>query len=280
MKHAVSTHSDIYLPSVATVLRSEPMTVMERFLEIKLDERPALGHLPGQFVSLSIPGIGEAPISISSAAAVNGTFQVVVRNVGAVTAAIHRLAKGDKIGVRGPFGTHFPVDSAMRKRDILFICGGIGLVPVRSAIQHVLAHRKDYGRVMILSGTRTPAERLFREELDVWRSIPDVTLLETVDRRDQTWSGPEGVITILMPLLKVDPASTTAVICGPPVMYKFVIIELKKMKVSESDIYVSLERHMKCGVGKCGHCQINGLYACQDGPVFRYADIANVKEAI
>ena len=280
MKHAETSSADIYLPSIATVLRSEPMTSMERFLEIELDDRPALGQKPGQFVSLSIPGIGEAPLSISSMATGNGTFQIVVRNVGAVTAALHRLVKGDKLGVRGPFGTHFPVDSALRTQDVLFICGGIGLVPVRSAIQHVLANRKDYGRVMIVSGTRTPAERLFHGELDAWRRMPDVTVLETVARRDQTWSGPEGVITILMPLLKIDPARTIAVICGPPIMYKFVIIELKKMKMAECNIYVSLERHMKCGVGKCGHCQINGLYACQDGPVFRYSDISSVKEAI
>lgn len=274
------SQTDIYLPQTATILKSEPMTKLERFFEIALDSGRSLGHRPGQFAEISVPGIGEAPFSISSAPRKDGAFELVVRNVGNVSNALHRMQAGGKVGVRGPFGTSFPVENAMREQDVLFICGGIGLVPVRSAIQHVLAHRKHYGRVIILFGARTPGDRLFTAELDDWRTHSDITLLETVDRREPGWTGPEGVITTLMPLVKLDPSRTVAVICGPPIMYKFVVLELKKMKLSESNVYVSLERHMKCGVGKCGHCQINGLYACQDGPVFRYADIAEVKEAI
>jgi NAD(P)H-flavin reductase len=268
------------MPEPATLKSVNSMTEMEKRFEIQLDSGKPLGHMPGQFVEVSIPGIGEAPISISSAPGRNGTFDLVVRKVGNVTRALHSLQAGARVGIRGPFGTHFPVEDVMRGKDVLFLCGGIGLVPVRSAIQYVLGHRADYGQVTILLGTRTPAERLFPEETALWRKAPDTVYLETVDRGDADWKGHVGVVTTLMPGLKVDPPRTIAVVCGPPIMYKFVLIELRNLKVPQEQTYVSLERHMKCGVGKCGHCQINGLYVCQDGPVFRYADVSGVREAI
>jgi sulfite reductase subunit B len=270
---------DIYLPAPATVGVVKPMTPLEHFFSFRLDSGKEFGHRPGQFAEVSIPGVGEAPISISSSPTRKGSFEMVVRNVGNVSGAMHRLSAGDKVYIRGPFGTTFPVDDAMKGKDILFICGGIGLVPVRSAIQYVLDNRNDYGRVMILFGAKTPRDRLFTNEFDQWRNTKNVTLLETVDHRDETWSGPEGVITTLMPLVKVDPTRTIAIICGPPIMYKFVITELLKTKFHEDQIYLSLERHMKCGVGKCGHCQINNIYVCQDGPVFKFSDIDDIEEA-
>jgi NAD(P)H-flavin reductase len=274
------TDRDIYLPQTAEVVRVEPMTELEKFFEFRLADGRELGHMPGQFAQVSIPGYGEAPISISSSPTQRGVFQMVVRRVGTVTTAMHALKPGAKVGVRGPFGTHFPVEDAMQGQDILFICGGIGLVPVRSAIRYVMDHRKEYGAVKILFGAKSPAERLFTEELKVWASHPNVTVMETVDRADPSWKGHVGVITTLIPKISVDVSKTVAVICGPPIMYKFVILELDKIQFSRSRMYLSLERHMKCGVGKCGHCQINGLYACQDGPVFKYSDIQEVREAI
>ncbi|MEJ2703277.1 MAG: FAD/NAD(P)-binding protein [Sedimentisphaerales bacterium] len=271
---------DIYLPLPATVDEVKPMTAMERFFSFRLDSGQPLGHMPGQFAEVSIPGIGEAPISISSSPTRDDSFEMVVRNVGAVSGAMHELSAGDKVFVRGPFGTTFPVEDAMKGQDILFICGGIGIVPVRSAIQYVLDNRDDYGRVMILFGAKTPRDRLFTDEFEQWRSVKNVTLLQTVDRRDENWYGAEGVITTLMPLVKVDETRTVAIICGPPIMYKFVITELLKMKFHDDQIYLSLERHMKCGVGKCGHCQINNIYVCQKGPVFKFSDIKDVEEAL
>ena len=271
---------DIYLPEPAEVLAAEPMTEMEVFLRFRLESGRELGHMPGQFAEVSVPPIGEAPISVSSSPTQAGGFEMVVRNVGNVTGALHKLAPGDTIGIRGPFGVPFPVDGAMKGRDLLFICGGIGLVPVRSAIRYVLDNRADYGKVTILFGARTPADRLFLDELREWQERDDVTYLESVDRPDDQWQGNVGVITTLMAELPVDPAATTAVICGPPVMYRFVLLELFRLNVSRGNIYVSLERLMKCGVGKCGHCQINGIYVCQDGPVFKYADIEGFEEAI
>lgn len=275
-----SGRRDVYLPELATVTKVEPVTKQEAFFEFRFISGRELGHMPGQFAEVSIAGVGEAPISISSSPTQRGAFQMVVRNVGNVTAAMHRLQAGATVGVRGPFGTHFPVDTAMKGKDIVFICGGIGLVPVRSAINYVLDHRSDYGRVMIVFGTKTPADRLFVEEAREWAKKPNVTFLETVDRGEEGWSGNVGVITTLLPRIQINPRNTVAIVCGPPIMYKFVIIELDKMGVSQQNIYVSLERHMKCGVGKCGHCQVNKTYVCQDGPVFRYADVSEVREAI
>jgi NAD(P)H-flavin reductase len=273
---------DIYLPEPATLVDLRLMTEHEKFFRFRIDRPGGLGHRPGQFVEVSMPGIGECPISISSSPTRNGdgTFELVVRDAGAVTAALHHLDPGARVGIRGPFGTHFPVDEAMRGKDVVFICGGIGLVPVRSAIHYVLDHRDDYGKVTVLFGARSPAERLFIGELYELKTRDDVYFQETVDVADPSWGGNVGVITTLMPPLRIDPHHTVVIICGPPIMYRFVLLELHKHQVANSDIYFSLERRMKCGVGKCGHCQINGLYACQDGPVFRYADIASVREAI
>ena len=275
-----TSSKDIYLPQPATVLKAEPMTAMENFFSFQLDSGSALGHMPGQFAEISIPGFGEAPISISSSPSRGDAFEMVVRKAGNVTGALHRLSAGDRVGVRGPFGTHFPVDAALKGRDVLFICGGIGLVPVRSAISYVLDNRDDYGKVTVLFGAKSPAERLFLDELSDWQGRDDVEFLETVDRADDNWTGNEGVITTLLPKIDVDPDKATAVICGPPVMYKFVIWDLARLGVTGQNIYVSLERRMKCGVGKCGHCQVNGIYVCQDGPVFKLADIEGLKEAI
>jgi NAD(P)H-flavin reductase len=226
-------------------------------------------------------------------------FQIGVRRVGNVTKHLHSLKPGEKVGVRGPFGTHFPVDGAMKGKHVLFIGGGIGLVPLRSAINYVMDNRKDYNDVTILFGCKSPAERLFTKELALWAGRKDVNFKETVDKGDEKWKGNVGVITTLlqrpvidprstvqvsMDLSKLvsvdDPRNTVAVICGPPVMYKFVILELKRLEVPPENTFVSLERRMKCGVGKCGHCQINGLYVCQEGPVFNFADLMNVQEAI
>jgi sulfite reductase subunit B len=256
------------------------MTKLESFFSCRLDSGEELGHMPGQFVEVSIPGIGEAPISVSSSPTRKGSFEMVIRKVGNVSNALHELAAGDRIFVRGPFGTSFPVDDAMKGKDVIFVCGGIGLVPVRSAIQYVLDNRGDYRRVIILFGAKTPRDRLFVDELDEWRHDKNVTLLQTVDRRDESWYGAEGVITTLLPLVKIDKDNTVAVICGPPIMYKFVIINLLEAGLKEDRIYLSLERHMKCGVGKCGHCQINNIYVCQDGPVFKFSDITDIEEAL
>jgi NAD(P)H-flavin reductase len=274
-------NDSIYLPEVCTLVKTMPLTDKDRFFEFKFDNKD-LGHMPGQFAEISIPGFGEAPISISSSPTKKGGFEMVIRNVGKVTDALHRLKPGDPVGIRGPFGPPFPMDES-KDHDLLFIAGGIGLVPLRSAINYALDNRDDYGKIIILFGCADPAQRLFTDELAQWAGRADLLFLETVDRPGAgPWNGNVGVITTLFPKVKdlIDPASTTAFIVGPPVMFKFVVIELRALGFSDEDILVSLERRMKCGVGKCGHCQIDNLYVCQDGPVFSLASIAHLAEAI
>ena len=268
-----------YLPRWAEISRIEKLTESEKLFQLHLSNGKPLGHKPGQFVEVSVLGIGEAPISISSPPINDNSFELAVRKVGNLTNAMHRLGVGDKLGIRGPFGTNFPIEEAKGK-DILFVAGGIGLVPLRSFIKFVLEHRKDYGEVTILFGARNPSEQLFLSELEEWRGRKDIQYLETVDRADATWKGNVGVITTLFPKVQVDPSKTICVVVGPPVMYRFVIMETKAKGIPDTQIFLSLERRMKCGLGKCGHCQINNIYVCQDGPVLRYSDIFGLEEAL
>ena len=272
--------TSIYTPEMARLAGVEQMTGLEKLFTIELPGGRNLGHGPGQFVMLSLLGIGEAPISItSSPSRSNGTFQLCVRQVGDVTSALHAMQPGDLVGIRGPFGHGFPIEK-MYGKDMLFAPGGLGLAPLRSLINQVLDQRSLFGRVIILYGAKKPEELLFRDELDAWVTRDDVECHITVDRGDETWDGHVGVITTLFPGISVNPLNTVAVTCGPPIMYRFVLIELLAKGISETQIYLSLERRMKCGVGKCGHCQINNLYCCQDGPVFNYAQIKDVEEAL
>jgi sulfhydrogenase subunit gamma (sulfur reductase) len=274
------TDTSIYAPAMARLVNVRPLTELEKLFTIELPGGQSLGHDPGQFVMLAIPGVGEAPISItSSPSRSNGTFELCVRRVGDVTQALHRLEAGARVGIRGPFGHGFPLQP-MRGKDLLFAPGGLGLAPLRSLINQVLDERSSFGRVIILYGAKRPAELLFRDELDEWAARDDVEFHVTVDRGDESWKGNVGVITTLFPKVTVDPRNTVAVTCGPPIMYRFVLMEMLGKGIPETQIYLSLERRMKCGVGKCGHCQINDLYCCQNGPVFTYAQIKNIPEAL
>lgn len=277
---AIPTVGSIYVPSPARIVKIEQMTALEKLFTVELPAGQSLGHEPGQFVEVSLFGIGEAPISItSSPSRSNGTFELCVRKVGDVTTALHNLPVGATIGVRGPFGHGFPVEQ-MRGKDILFAAGGLGLAPARSLINQVLDERASFGRVIILYGAKNPSELLFRDELEVWAGRQDVEFHLTVDRPDATWTGHVGVITTLFKLVTVSPRNTVAVTVGPPIMYRFVLMELLSKGIPENQIWMSLERRMKCGVGKCGHCQINNLYCCQQGPAFTYAQVKGIEEAI
>lgn len=269
-----------YVPTLAWIAKVEPLTEMEKLFTVELPQGQSLGHKPGQFVEVSVFGIGEAPISISSSPSrSNGKFELCVRQVGDVTRALHNVKEGMRIGVRGPFGVGFPIEE-MRGRDVLFAVGGLGLAPARSIINQVLDERGAFGRVIILYGAKTPDELLFKQELKAWNRRDDVEFHLTVDHADADWMGHVGVITTLFPMVSINSRNTFAITIGPPVMYRFVIIELLGKGIPEERVWLSLERRMKCGVGKCGHCQIDGLYCCQQGPCFSYAQIKGVEEAI
>jgi len=277
---AIPTVGSMYIPSPAKIAKVEQLTALEKLFQVELPAGQSLGHDPGQFVEVSLLGIGEAPISISSSPSrSNGHFELCVRKVGDVTAALHNLKAGATIGVRGPFGHGFPVEN-MRGKDVIFAAGGLGLAPARSLINQVLDERDRFGRVIILYGAKNPSELLFRDELEQWSNRGDIEFHVTVDRPDSTWVGNAGVITTLFKFVTVSPRNTVAVTVGPPIMYRFVLMELLSKGIPEGQIWMSLERRMKCGVGKCGHCQINNFYCCQQGPAFTYAQVKGVEEAI
>lgn len=270
---------DIYLPQLATVVKAEAMNVTEKYLRLSMDDGQ-FDYIPGQFVEVSIAGIGEAPITITSSPTQKEGFELVIRKIGNVTNAVHNLQEGAKIGIRGPLGDGtYPVEEAKGK-NLVFICGGIGLVPQRAFINYVFDNRDDYGEVTILQGTKCYDQRLFPSEVAAWEERDDVDMLETIDEPHECWKGSVGVVTKLIPKVKTDLKSAVVLVCGPPVMYKFVLMALEEYDVPHGSIFLNLERKMKCGVGKCGHCQINDVYCCMDGPVFRYSDLATLPEAI
>ncbi len=270
---------DIYLPQLATVAKAEAMNVTEKYLRLTMDDGQ-FDYIPGQFVEVSVAGIGEAPITITSSPTQKDGFELVIRKIGNVTNAVHNLAEGAKIGIRAPLGDGtYPVEEAKGK-NLVFICGGIGLVPQRAFINYVLDNRADYGEVTILQGTKCYEQRLFPSEVAEWEKRDDVHMLETIDEPHDCWKGNVGVVTKLIPQVKSDLKSAMVLVCGPPVMYKFVLMALEEYDVPHGNIFLNLERKMKCGVGKCGHCQINDTYCCMDGPVFRYSDLATMPEAI
>jgi NAD(P)H-flavin reductase len=224
---------------------------------------------PGQFNMLYVFGIGEVPISISGDAAKAERLVHTVRAVGAVTRAMCPLKRGAQLGVRGPFGSCWPVEQAAGK-DVLIVAGGIGLAPLRPVIYEVLARRQVFGRVCLLYGTRTPDDILYIKELQKWRECADLQTLVTVDRAGQDWPGNVGVVTTLIAKAQFDPGKTVAMICGPEVMMRFTIRELQKRGMGTDSIYISMERNMKCAIGFCGHCQFGPTFICKDGPIFRY----------
>jgi NAD(P)H-flavin reductase len=224
---------------------------------------------PGQFNMLYAFGVGEVPISISGDPGKPGILVHTTREVGTVTRAMRKLKAGDSLGVRGPFGVGWPVTEA-RGADVVIVAGGIGLAPLRPALYQVLAARKYYGKVVLLYGTRTPADILFRRELQQWHSRFDLEVDVTVDRAMGDWRGNVGVVTSLIPRAPFDPHSAVAMICGPEVMMRFTVQELERRGVSLANIYISMERNMKCGIGLCGHCQLGPTFICKDGPVFPY----------
>ncbi len=270
---------NIFLPKNAIIRKASQMTAFETHFTLKMEDESEFIYEPGQIVEAGLFGYGEIPLGLSSSPTQQGSFELVVREVGKVSKALCALKAGDTMTIRGPLGKGFPV-SEFVGQDVLIVAGGIGLCPTRSMIRYIMDRRDEFKDFKLLFGARSPDELLFEDDLAYWRCSSDVNYLETVDKPNDRWKGNIGVITTLFEGIDhLDPA-TRVIICGPPIMYKFVIAQLAKYNISEHHIFVDLERRMKCGVGKCGHCQINDKYVCMDGPVFRYSDIKDLEEAI
>jgi sulfite reductase subunit B len=269
-----------YRPQLARILSVSKLTEAEALFDVEMEGGNPIRHGPGQFVQVSVFGHGEAPISICSSPTRAGGFELCVRAVGNVSRGMHELAAGDWVGIRGPYGHGFPVVE-MKNRDLLMIAGGIGVAPLRSLVNYVRDKREEYGRLIVVYGARDPSAILFRDEVQGWLDDPEIEMYLTVDKADDTWKGRTGVITAPLREIDLDPADNIiAAVVGPPVMYRFVAMELFKKGLDSRNIFFSLERRFKCGIGKCGHCQLNDLYVCQDGPVFRYSHLLGRSEAI
>lgn len=232
---------------------------------------------PGQFSMLWVFGVGELPISISGDPALYDRLVYTVRSVGQATHSLVNLRVGDGVGVRGPFGAGWPVEAA-RGRDVIVVAGGIGLAPLRPVIYHVLQNREDYGRLVILYGGRSPRDLLYRKELATWARKRETQVLVTVDYGGLAWRGHVGVVTTLFKYSRLQPGRSIAMVCGPEIMMRFVARELETQGLSRDDIYLSMERNMKCAVGFCGHCQYGRHFICKDGPIFRYEHLRKLLE--
>lgn len=231
-------------------------------------QREAWNHVPGQFAMLSIAGKGEMPIGIASSPTEKGHLLFTVNRAGVVTTALHQMKVGARMGVRGPLGNGFPIDSHMKGKDIVIIAGGFAVTTLRATLLYLLNHRDDYGRITFIYGARTPGMLLYQNELAEWSRRGDLDLHITVDREAPGWDGLVGFVPTIAGEVAPSPENAVALICGPPIMIKFTMPPLEKIGWTDDQVYLSLENRMKCGVGLCGHCNVGPIYVCKDGPVF------------
>ncbi|NWF84039.1 MAG: FAD/NAD(P)-binding protein [Bryobacteraceae bacterium] len=279
----VLARANPYQPHMAKIVRIQRLVENHELFTIRFLEDEMVRtfrHLPGQFVMLSIPGVGEAPISISSSSTRPEVLELCVRKTGRVTNALFRLRPNELVGVRGPYGNGFPVRE-IAGHDLLIAAGGLGMAPLRSLLWYALDNREKFGELILMYGSRTPADMLFGEELVSLVDRADLKCLLTVDS-DPTgvWNNRIGVLPKLFDYVKLEPARTYAAVCGPPVVYRYVLERLLDLGFSKDRILMSLERRMKCGVGKCGHCSVGYKYTCMQGPIFNYWDAINLPEMI
>lgn len=271
----MSNDDNIYLPHPARILRkvaenSQITTFELAFTDSTRNE--LFRYQPGQFMMVSVPHRGEAPISIASSPTRPGSLTLSVRQAGSLTGAMHAMAPGEVLGLRGPYGKGFPLEN-LRGRDLVFVAGGIGLAPLRSVINFCLDKREEYGKLTILYGSRFPADIAFAADIEHWRRQERVQCLLTVDRGDGGWTGNVGLVTSLLPKISLHPGHATAMICGPDVMIRAVAAQLSTMGMGDDDIITTMERHMKCGLGVCRHCHLGPVLVCAHGPVFTLAQL-------
>ena len=273
--------SSIYAPRLCRLLEVSDLTPQEKLFRLQLEDGSVLNHQPGQFVQVSIPGLTEAPISVASSPSRNGYFELGVRKAGSLTGALPPRQPGATICIRGPFGRPFQID-ALRKRHLILLAGGCGLAPLRSLIQYCQDYPEQFGTIDILYGARSPQDLLFKDDLLQWRLSACFSCTYTVDNdpADSCYDGETGLITRLLPKLQIAPADTCAVVVGPPPMYRPVIEALHDKGLPSDRIMLSLERNMRCGIGKCGHCTIEHLYCCSDGPIFWLNEVEHLRGAL
>ncbi len=276
-REAFHAQGNVYLPHIAVVEKIIDETYDTKTFHLNFKEgklRQEFTFEAGQFAFCSVFGIGEAPFAISSSPTRKDHLEIAVRQVGKLTRALHRLGVGAEVGFRGPYGSGFPLDS-LQGKNLVFVAGGIGLSPLRSLIWNVIDNRDKYDRVDIIYGARSPADLSFSYDLDAWEKDTTVSLVTTIDKSAKGWTGRVGLVPVVLEEVAPSSDNAVAVVCGPPIMIRFTFPVLEKLGFAPERMITTLEKRMKCGIGKCGRCNIGHLYVCRDGPVFTYAQIKN-----
>jgi len=268
------------LPHLSTVKNIIDQTPDVKLFQLEFND-PAIGgsfdYKPGQFIFVSAFGVGESPFGLSSVASRKGPIEVAIRKVGTVTSALHELELGATVGVRGPFGNFFPLND-YKGKNIYIIGGGIGFAPLRPIINTIMDNRGDYNEMIIFNGARTPSDLCFSSEFDTWGSSPKTKVELTVDAGDDNWTGRVALLPTVVKESGISPENAIAIICGPPIMIRFTLIELRNLGFADDQIVTTLEGKMKCGLGKCARCNVGAKYICQDGPVFTQEQISQLLE--
>jgi sulfite reductase subunit B len=274
MPEAVMEQETNLYRSIETRVR-EVITETPTIKTLRLEPLESIAFTAGQFVGLTIPGVGEAPFTPSSHSESRDVIELTIMRVGRVTEAVHRLRGGETVGLRGPFGNGYELEE-FRDRDVLVVGGGCGFAPLRSLMYSFFDISDRLRRLVFRGGCRSPQELLYREELMEWSQRPGLDFDLTVDVGDSGWTGHVGVVTTLLDHIDIDATNAKAVVCGPPLMMKYTTRKLLEIGFTPNDVYVSMEQNMSCGIGKCGHCRIGTYYCCKDGPVFQYGKIQNL----
>lgn len=264
-----------YRPIETEILEVIPETPTIKTLRLKPKE--PIPFQAGQFIELTVPGVGEGPFTPSSRASIQDQIEVSIMKVGKVTEQVHQLKKGDIVGLRGPFGNGYPLDD-FKGREILVVGGGCGFAPLRSLMYSLFEMSGDLKKLYFRGGCKTSKELVFKDETAEWAKRKDLNLKLTVDHGDDAWKGHVGLVTAILDDVKIKYSQGIGIVCGPPIMMKFATLKLLEMGFQENNIYLSMEKNMSCGIGKCGHCRLDVYYACKDGPVFRYDTIKSLKE--
>ncbi|MGB4269165.1 MAG: FAD/NAD(P)-binding protein [Spirochaetota bacterium] len=277
----MSEQKIVTVPEIATIEEIKDEIVDVKTFYMRFDNKEINDNFTfksGQFIMCTVFGAGEFAVSLPPSPE-NDRFHITVRRIGKVTNALHDLQVGDKVGIRGPFGNGFPFEE-IKGKNVIYVAGGIGLIPLRSSIVHVLQHRNDFGRILLLYGSRSPQDLMYQYMLEKWQKIEGFETFITVDNGTPEWKGNVGIITTLFDKVEIPVENTVAFVCGPPVMFNAVIKELMQRGIKDDMIISTLERHMKCGVGKCQHCAIGRTLVCTDGPVYTYRQIKTLGEQI
>jgi sulfite reductase subunit B len=263
-------------------IRTEVLDVVEESSTIKtLKFRPdkPLYFKAGQFIELTIPGMGEAPFTPSSSPFQKEDLDVTIMKAGKVTGKIHELKKGDIVGLRGPYGVEYPLNE-FEGKDLLLVGGGVGLAPLRALFLGLVHEIDRYKSILFCCGSKTPSDIIYKDSvLDKWQKIDKrINFRITVDKKDDNWKGKVGLVTTTLDGLDIEIKNSVAIVCGPPIMMKFSTFKLLEVGYKPDQIYLSMEKNMSCGFGKCGHCRMGDFYVCKDGPVFRYDKISHIHE--